>query len=162
MKLYIKQKVFSWRDKFAVFDENQNPLYFAQGEIFSWGRKLRLYDANEREVAFIKQKLMTFLRRYIIEINGECFTLVKDFTFFKPSFRIENTGWTISGDFWEHDYTVMNGSEMIMHLSKHWLTWGDSYELDIPDNENVPLALSIALAVDCINADTQQAAAASS
>jgi uncharacterized protein YxjI len=161
MKLYIKQKVFSWRDKFAIFDENQNPIYFAEGEIFSWGRKLHLYDAAEHEVAFIKQKLMTFLHRYIIEIGGESYTVVKDFALFSPSFHIENTNWTINGDLWGHEYTICDGSEVIMHLSKHWFTWGDSYELDIPDNENVPLALSVVLALDCIRADTQQGAAAS-
>ena len=40
MKLYIKQKVFSWGDKFTVKDVNGEDRYFVEGEIFSWGKKL--------------------------------------------------------------------------------------------------------------------------
>lgn len=35
MKLYIKQKVFSWGDKFTVKDVNGEDRYFVEGEIFS-------------------------------------------------------------------------------------------------------------------------------
>ena len=38
MKLYIKEKVFSWGDKFTVKDEYGNDKYFVQGEVFSWVR----------------------------------------------------------------------------------------------------------------------------
>ena len=44
MKLYIKQKVFSWGDKFTVKDVNGEDRYFVEGEIFSWGKKLHVYD----------------------------------------------------------------------------------------------------------------------
>ena len=37
MKLYIKQKVFSWGDKFTVKDEFGNDKYIVEGEIFTWG-----------------------------------------------------------------------------------------------------------------------------
>ncbi|MDR0986501.1 MAG: LURP-one-related family protein [Ruminococcus sp.] len=158
MKLYMKQKVFSWRDKFSIFDEGGAERYYAEGEIFTWGHKLRLFDNTGREAAFIKQKLLTFLPRYIIEIGGEEFTLVKEFTFFKQCFHIENCGWTIEGDFWAHEYSIKNGEEIILHISKHWFTWGDSYEFDIPDSNNVLLALSAALAIDCIQADQSRAA----
>ena len=35
-----------------------------------------------------------------------------------------------------------------MKLRKHWFTWGDSYELDIPDDHDALLALCIAVSVD--------------
>ena len=44
MKLYIKQKVFSWGDKFTVKDSNGEDRYYVEGEIFSWGKKLHVYD----------------------------------------------------------------------------------------------------------------------
>ena len=42
MKLYIKQKVFSWGDKFTVKDETGRDRYYVEGEIFTFGRKLML------------------------------------------------------------------------------------------------------------------------
>jgi uncharacterized protein YxjI len=38
MKLYIKQKVFSWGDKFTVKDATGNDRYFVEGEVFSFGK----------------------------------------------------------------------------------------------------------------------------
>jgi uncharacterized protein YxjI len=160
MKLYIKQKVFSWRDKFSVMDEKGAERWFAQGEFFSWGRKLHVYNAMGQEAAFIRQKLASFLSRYIIELDGQSYTLVKHFTFFKPRFSVENTNWAMDGNFWEHEYAIKDGNdgnEYVMRMSKQWFTWGDSYELDIPDERNELLALCIALAVDCMNADQRNA-----
>jgi uncharacterized protein YxjI len=158
MKLYMKQKVFSLRDKFSVFDENQNILFTAQGAIFSFGRKITICGADGHECAYIKQKIFTLLRRYIIDIDSVSHTVVKELTLLKPSFHVENNGWTVKGDIWEHSYEIKYGEEVIMSLSKHWLTWGDSYELDIPDDKNVLLALCTAIAIDCMNADTKQSA----
>lgn len=39
MELYMKQKVFSWGDKFTIYDENGNDRYYVQGAAFSWGRR---------------------------------------------------------------------------------------------------------------------------
>ena len=159
MKLYIKQKVFSWRDKFSVLDEQEGQRWFVQGEIFSWGRKLRVYDPQGRESASIKQKLLSFLPHYFIEIGGVTYTLVKEFTLLKPRFRLENSNWVVSGNFLAHEYEVTDGAERIMSLLKHWFTWGDSYELDIPYAENELLALCVALTIDCMNADADNHAA---
>ena len=38
MKLYLKQKVFSWRDRFCAKDENASDRYFVEGEIFYAGQ----------------------------------------------------------------------------------------------------------------------------
>ena len=60
MKLYIKQKVFSWGDKFTVKDKAGRDRYYVEGEIFTFGRKLHVYDMSGREVAFIKQEVWRF------------------------------------------------------------------------------------------------------
>ncbi|GHV04848.1 hypothetical protein FACS1894217_00770 [Clostridia bacterium] len=161
MKLYIKQKVFSWRDKFAVWDEQQHDRWFAQGKVFSWGRKLQIFDEQGREAAFIRQKIMTLMPKYFIEIEGVTYTLAKELTLLKPRFRLENADWTISGNFLGHEYEVLNGSEQVMSLSRQWLSWGDSYELDIPRPENELLCLCVALAIDCVHADAAGASSAS-
>ena len=61
MKLYIKQHIFTWGDRFSIFDENGNERYYVEGEIFTWGKKLHLYDHQGREQAFIQQEVLTFL-----------------------------------------------------------------------------------------------------
>ena len=70
MKLYIKQKVFSWSDRFTVKDSYGADRYYVEGELFSWGKKLHVYDMAGNEVAFIQQKVFSFLPRYFVYVNG--------------------------------------------------------------------------------------------
>jgi uncharacterized protein YxjI len=159
MKLFIRQKVFSWRDRFAVKDENQKDRWFAQGEVFSFGRKLRVYDANGAEAAYIRQKVFSLLHRYYIELGGQEYEFVKEFTLLRPKYTIRNLDWTVDGNFLAHDYAVTSGQGDIMRITKAWLSWGDYYEIDIYDERNELLCLCAALAIDCITADADAAAA---
>ena len=157
MKLYMKQKVFSWADKFNVADEHGSTRYSAEGELFSWGKKLHIYDNVGKEVAFIRQKVMSWLPRYYVEIDGVTVaSVVKEFTFFKQAYRLEGLPWRMEGDFWAHDYVMYDDSNHeIMRMRKAWFTWGDSYELEIHDPDNAILCLCVALAVDCAVAQSQ-------
>ncbi len=151
MKLYIKQKIFSWNDKFSVYDENGAERYFVEGEFFSWGKKLHVFDSMQQEAAFIRQELFTFLPKFIVSVNGQDIAeIVKEFTFFKPRYRIDGLGWEIDGDFWDHDYEITQNGCTIVRLSKEWFTWGDCYELDIESPEDEIVALAVVLAIDCV------------
>ena len=77
MRLLIKQKVFSWRDKFAIKDENGNDRYYAEGEVFSWAKKLHIFDLSGREVAYIEQKVWSWMPKYYIFRNGSPVTLIR-------------------------------------------------------------------------------------
>lgn len=160
MKLYMKQKVFSWRDKFHVFDENQNERYYAESEFFTIGKKLRIYDYTGNEICFIYQKVMSFLPRYFVNINGEDVAeVIKKFTFFKQEYIVNGLGWSVDGDFTAHEYVIESDGSIIATISKRWLTWGDTYEIDVPNPQNEVTALAIVLIIDAIMA--QQAAASS-
>ncbi len=161
MKLYIKQKVFSWNDKFKVFDEQGNERYFVEGEFFSLGKKLHVYDSERNEAAFIAQKLFSFLPRYFVYVNGnEVAEIVKHFSLFRPKYTIEGLGWEINGDFFAHDYVISRNGRNIVSISKQWMTWGDCYELEIENENDEIVALAVVLAIDCVMA-AQNAAASS-
>ena len=160
MKLYIKQKVFSWVDKFTVKDECGNDRYYVEGELFSWGKKLHIKNASGNEVAFIQQKVFSLLPKYFVFVNGEQIAeIVKEFTFLKPKYRIEGLNWDINGNFWAHNYEITRSGSPIVSIRKEWMTWGDSYELEIADPKDEIVALSVVLTIDCVMA--AQTAAAS-
>ena len=151
MKLYIKEKVFSWGDKFFVKDAMGEDKYVVQGEVFSLGKKLHVYDMLGREAAFIKQELMTFLPRFTVYAEGEEIAQVKkEFSFLLPRYTIEGLGWEIEGSFWEHEYQITKNGRPIVSISKEWMTWGDSYELDILDPADEIIALAVVLTIDCV------------
>lgn len=150
MNLYIKQKVFSFKDKFNVYDERGEIKYTAEGEIFTLGKKLHIKDTSGREVIYIKQRLLTFLPKYEVSVlDGEPVEIVKNFTIFKHSYKIPEWGISISGDFFSHEYEVQRNGNQIAHLSKEWFTWGDTYAINIADPRDELIALASILVVDC-------------
>ena len=151
MKLYIKQKVFTWGDKFTVKDINGNDRYYVEGEVFSWGKKLHVYDMNGNEAAFIQQKAFSFLPRNFGYVGDEQVAeIVKEFSFLFPRYTIEGLGWEINGSFMAHDYQITKNGLNIVSISKEWMTWGDSYELDIADPVDEIVALAVVITIDCV------------
>lgn len=152
MKLYIKEKVFSWSDKFTVKDEYGEDRYTAQGELISLGKKLHVYDRFGEEVITIRQKLVSLLPRYTIYVRGrELGQLVKKLSFLRPKYVLEGTGWEINGDFMTLTFHVTQRGVPIFSIHKAWMSWGDSYEMDIPDPGMELQALAVVLAIDCAN-----------
>lgn len=149
MLLYMKQKAFSWVDRFTIWEENGDARYFVKGEFLSWGKKLHVYNTQEEEVAFIRQKMLAWLPRYIIEADGrEVCHIQKKFAFLSQQYALEGLPWHVEGDFWAHEYTMFDDNHEIMRLSKHWFTLGDSYELNISNDQDDLLCLCVALAID--------------
>ena len=150
-KLYMKQKVFSLRDRFTVKDESEQDRYYVEGELFTFGKKLHLYEMSGSEAAFIRQKLSAFLPCFEIFINGALTATVrKELSFMRPRFLIEGPGWRVEGSCWAHDYEIRQGEKTIASIHKAWFSWGDSYELEIEDPGNVVPALSVILCIDCV------------
>ena len=160
MKLYIKEKVFSWSDKFTIKDEFGEDRYTAQGELISLGKKLHVYDRFGEEVITIRQKLMSLLPRYDITIRGREFgQLVKKISFLRPKYVLEGIGWEITGNFYALDFVVTQAGRQVFSISKEWISWGDSYCVDIPDPSLELQALAVVLAVDCANETGDKASA---
>ena len=151
MKLYIKQKVFSIGAKFSVKDEKGNDKYFVEGEILTLGRKLHIYDTYDNEVAFVRQKLLTFMPKFTVEVGGEeVAEIVKGLTLFKPKYYVDGLGWDVDGDLFSHDYVITSDNEEIVSIHKAWMSWGDTYELDISDDTDEITALAVVLAIDTV------------
>jgi len=151
MKLYIKEKVFSWGDKFTVKDSLGNDKYVVEGEVFSWGKKLHIYNMDGAEVAFIKQEIWSLLPRYYVFCDAhEVAVIKKKFTFLFPKYTIEGLGWEIDGSFLAHEYEIIKRDRRIVTISKEWMTWGDSYELDISDPADEIVALAVVITIDCV------------
>ncbi|MBQ9112182.1 MAG: LURP-one-related family protein [Clostridia bacterium] len=151
MRLYIKQRVFTWGDKFHVYNENGNEKYYVEGEVFSFGKKLHLYDMFGNERAFIHQKPFAFMPRYVINCGGEDVAeVVKHFTFFHQEYSIEGLGWTVEGDFFSHEFSVYCDGYEIASVHKEWFTFGDAYAIDIDISVDEITALAVVLIIDAV------------
>ncbi len=155
MKLYIQQRIFTWGDRFSIYDEYGNEKYYVEGEVFTFGKKLHVFNSINEEVVFIQQKLLSFLPKYYIYRNGsELAEIVKEFTFFKHEYTVHGLGWQVHGDFLSHEFSITYGSRTIATVSKKWFTLGDAFEIIFGDNVDEEAALAVVLVIDaCIDAD---------
>ena len=152
MRLMIKQRVFSWGEKFDIYDEQGNVKYFVKGEIFSLGHQMHVYDAYDREVGSVHQQLFTFRPKFDIVMGGVTRgTIVKQFTFFKEQYDVDFNGWYVQGDFMDWDYDVYAGNRPIIHISKELFTWGDTYVIDVENPADELMGLMLVLAIDAAN-----------
>ena len=110
-----------------------------------------MYDSVGREVAFIKQEIWSFLPRFYVFCGDEQIAEIKkEFTFLFQRYSIQGLGWEIEGKLMAHDYEITKNGELIVSISKEWMTWGDSYELSIVNPEDEIVALAVVLAIDCV------------
>ena len=150
MRLLIKEKVFTFGDKFTVTDECGNDRYLVEGEIFSWGKKLHVCTPAGREVAYVEQQVFSFKPRYQVFVEGTLIgEVVREFSFFRPRYTVVGANWDVEGELWTHDYTVSRDGETIVTISKEWMTFGDTYVLDVRNPEDEICALALVLAIDC-------------
>lgn len=151
MKLYIKQKVFSWGAKFNITDEYDEERYSVAGEVFTLAKKLHIYDLTGEEIAFVQQKLFSLMPRFYVYVNGQQIAeIVKELTYFKPRYDILGKGWTVEGDILAHDYMIVEQGRVIASVHKVWMSWGDSFELDIQDTDDEVGLIAVILVIDAV------------
>ena len=152
MRLLIKQRVFSWSDTYDVYDVDGNAKYFVKAEFLSLGHRLHVYDQMDREVGLIKEKLLTFLPVFEIEVNGvQQGRIEQRFSLFKPKYEVDFNGWRVEGDFLGWDYDVYSGCSAVIHITKEWLHWGDTYVIDILNPSDELMGLLLVIAIDAAN-----------
>lgn len=152
MKFYIKQKVFSWNDRFSVYDAYENELFRVEGELLTLGKHFAILDKNGNEICRIEQEIFRLRPRYHIVKNGDVqATVVKEISLFSPQYTVEGLGWEVQGDFFDHSYEITDADAPVASVQKLWLSWGDTYEIDVNDRAYDPVTvLAIAIIIDCV------------
>ncbi len=152
MRLLIKQRVFSWTDSYDIYDESGHVKYFVKAELIALGHQLHVYDVNHNEVGVIRQRIMTLLPAFDIEVNGRFLGCVqKKFTLFYPQYEIDYNGWRVEGDFLGWNYEVFSGCSAVMHISKEIFRWGDTYAINFADPADELMGLLLVIAIDAAN-----------
>lgn len=158
MKLYIKQKIFSWKDSFNVKDEEDRERYTVSGELLALKRKLHIKNADGKEVSTVCQKPFSFMPKYTVSLeDGTNLTVIQRLSFLKARYDVEPIDWRVEGKVNQHEFSIFCGSNTVAAVRKAWFTWGDSYEISIEDPANELAVLSIVLTIDCMKADSDEA-----
>ena len=69
MKLYFKQRFFSWFDSYDIYYEGGSVAYTVEGQL-SWGHCLHILDSRGQHIATVKQQVLTFLPKFDLYVGG--------------------------------------------------------------------------------------------
>lgn len=157
MKLYMKQRVITWRDHFSIYDEKHKEKYHIQGELISIGKKLHVFNENGEEIGKIKEKLLKILDTYEIQLHEqETYELKQKITLVSSKYRLEPLDWVIDGGILEHNYDIKQGRKVVASVHQKWVSWGDTYCIEIADGVDPALVVSVIVAIDCIEAERKE------
>ena len=152
MKLYMKQKVFSIWDRYKVYDEYENPIYHVETQFLKIRKKFTIIK-DDQIIYHLKHRLFTFFTHYLDIFDPEdnqIGSIIKHISFLVPKLSIEfmNTNYIIEGEIFAHEFTIYNNDKLAATISKKWFTWGDSYEIDVDDHEDIDLIVVIVIGID--------------
>ena len=149
MRLYFRQRFFSWFDSYDIYDETGAVAYTVEGKL-AWGHCLHILDSEGYHIATVRERVLTLLPQFELYL-GEAYVgcIRKDFTLFRPSFTIDCNGWQVEGSLMEWDYTIVDGMGFdVARISKELFHWTDTYVIDVGQPEDALCALMVVLAID--------------
>lgn len=149
MRLLFKQRFFSWFDSYDIYNESGETEYTVKGQL-SWGHCLKIFDARGCELGTVKERVLTLMPKFEVYLGEQYIGCIsKEFAFFKPKYNIDFNGWHIEGDFFEWDYTILDGGgRRVATVSKELLHLTDTYVIDVYHSEDALCALMFVLAID--------------
>ena len=149
MRLYFKQRLFSWFDSYDIYVDSGAAVDTVEGQL-AWGHCLHIRDAAGNHVGTVKERVLTFLPKFEMYLGGEYVgSIQKEFTFFTPRFDIDCNGWQVEGSFLEWDYTVTEPcGALVARISKELLQWTDTYVIDVANPMDALCVLMLVLAID--------------
>ena len=147
-KLYMKQQVFTFVDRFTVKNEYEEDCYKVHGDFIVFGgKRLHIEDFSGNEVAMVKQKFLSIRPRFSVSVDGtEVAEIVKKFSLLQAQYYVNGPDWKVTGSVMDHDYSISDGRNDIVVLHKAWISWGDCYEIDIADGIDELLVLAVVIA----------------
>ena len=159
MKYYVKQKVFTLKDKFFIKDFDQNDVYEVQGKFMSISNKLQLFRTDGTEVLNTKKKLFKIFPLYeIFSPEGDVVATIQKKFSIKPKFDVTmgNTELKVEGSLFAHSFGILKEGRTIASIQKKVFSFGDSYEIDIEDESQLELLLFIVIIIDQVIHESQK------
>jgi uncharacterized protein YxjI len=162
-QLYIKQKVFSLSEKFTVKDRSEEDVYYVEGSFMKVQKTFSIMNTAREEVALVTKKMFSFLPKFFVEIDGqEVLSIKKELSFFKSRYTINAASIEVHGNWWDMDFQVLQHGEVIGEVSKEWFTWGDSYKVQIFNEQIEVIMIALVVAIDYVKAAEQTASSVAS
>lgn len=151
--LYMKQKALSLRGRFSIKNEQEQDRYLVEGSFMKIPKSFSITTTDGKEIATITKKTLSLRPKFFVEVDGQTMTIEKEFSLFKARYTIDAAGIEIDGNWWDMDFQVKRQGEVVGQVEKKWLSFGDSYEIQVIDAAMETILIALVVAIDCVKAD---------
>jgi uncharacterized protein YxjI len=153
MRYVIRERFFRLGEDSDITDEQGQAVYYVDGKVLTLHDTLIVRDRAGTEVARVQRQLVALRPTYHITRQGQEVAEVRKklFSPFVDRFTIDIPGpddLSMTGDLFEHEYTITRGDQVVATVSKRWLSLTDTYGVDIAPGEDDLLILTSVLALD--------------
>ena len=153
MRYIIREPFLRLGEDSDITDEQGQPVYHVDGKVLTLHDTLIVRDLAGTEVARVRRQLVALRPTYEITSQGKEVAEVRKklLSPFVDRFTIDIPGpddLSMTGDLFEHEYTIRRGDQVVATVSKRWLSLTDTYGVDIAPGEDDVLILTSVLALD--------------
>lgn len=156
-KLFIEQRLFSLGGHFTVMDEQGQDQYIVKGKFTTIPRFFTITDSHGRRIGSISQKAFSFLPKFFVNIEEEqVMRIEKQLAFFKSHYRINVKNLDIQGDWWNKNFEIRRGKELVATIQEKWFTMGTFFEITIYDEALEHTTIALVIAIDVVKESTRR------
>lgn len=147
MKLYVNEKIISIHNRYFIKDESGKDILEISNIIKPSNFRTSIYDLNGNELAYIKREFH-LMPKYNVFINNNFeYSINKQFQLLKSNYVLSNN-YRVDGQFLSHNFTIYNAkNEKVAEIFREYFTIGDRYTIDIIDEKDYLLILTIIVAI---------------
>jgi uncharacterized protein YxjI len=149
----IRERFFRVGEDSDITDEQGRPVFHVDGKVLTLHDRLVIRDPAGREMAQVRRKLVALRPTYEVSVGGQEVAEVRKrvFTPFGDRFTIDVPGpddLEMSGDLFDHEFTIRRGNQTVATVSKRWFSMRDTYAVDVAAGQDDLLILASVLALD--------------
>lgn len=163
MRLHAKEKYLSIHNRYFIKDENGKDILEIARRIKLAENRICINDINGKELAYIKRELFQIQPKYNVFINNNLkYSITRDFKPFRSDFTLSNN-YRVEGQFLSHNFTIYNDkNEKIAEIFREYFKIADKYVIDIIEEKDYLLILTVFVAItDFLDRSQRSIAAAS-
>lgn len=156
LRYCMRQKLVAIGDDSWIDDESGEHVYKANGKAARLRDTFVLEDPSGRQVAKIKERALTVRDKMTIDLGDRTATVEKALVGLRERFHVDVDGapdLKVHGNIVDHEYEVEQDGDTIATVSKRWFRVRDTYGIEVRADADIPLVLSVCIAVDDMSGD---------
>ena len=152
----MREKLASIGDDSWIDDAAGNHVFKANGKAARLRDTFVLEDAQGRQVAKIKEKVLNVRDTMTIDLGDRSAKVKKALVGIRDRFHVEVDGaddLKVHGNVVDHEYEIEQSGETVATVSKKWFRVRDTYGVEVSATADIPLILSVTVAIDDMSHD---------